>query len=93
MTYPITEKTGQPRTLVPQMTVFTVEVFDTFTAATVGFHAITATSIEEIAELATELMIAMGHGRNTALDWRRIAEHPYSPAVPDTSVLRMVDKG
>ncbi|MGW3274945.1 hypothetical protein ACWDFH_26245 [Streptomyces kronopolitis] len=79
----------------PPMTVFTVEVFDTFTAATVGFYPITASStdvLDGIDGLATELVIAMGHGRNRALDWRQIAEHPYSPAAPDAPALRMVSK-
>ncbi|MFC9505455.1 hypothetical protein [Streptomyces sp. NPDC057002] len=75
-----------------QMTVFTVEVYDCFTAATIGFYPITTASVEDVDGLATELLIAMGHGRNAALDWRQIAEHPFNPAVPDTPALRLVSK-
>ncbi|MGW3867292.1 hypothetical protein ACWEDZ_38420 [Streptomyces sp. NPDC005047] len=76
----------------PQMTVFTVEVFDSFTAATIGFYPVTAASIEALDGLAMELLIAMGYGRNSALDWRQIAEHSYDPAVPDAPALRLVSK-
>ncbi|WP_274032605.1 hypothetical protein [Streptomyces sp. MMBL 11-1] len=77
----------------PTMTVFTLEVFDTFTAETVGFYPITAPDIEYVEGLAADLLVAMNYGRATALDWRQITEHPYNPAAPDVFKARpFVDK-
>ncbi|MEV7902115.1 hypothetical protein [Streptomyces anulatus] len=66
----------------PAMTVFTVEVFDTFTAETIGFYPIVVPSIEYVEGTATQLTTAMNHGRTTALGWRQIAEHTYEPYKP-----------
>ncbi|MFE4527157.1 hypothetical protein ACFRMO_08155 [Streptomyces anulatus] len=66
----------------PAMTVFTVEVFDTFTAETIGFYSIVVPSIEYVEGSATQLTTAMNYGRSTALDWRQIAEHAYEPYEP-----------
>ncbi|MFI7083927.1 hypothetical protein ACIBUR_10005 [Streptomyces anulatus] len=75
----------------PTVTVFTVEVYDTFTAETVGFYPITAPDIEYLMGLAAGLLVAMNHGRSTALDWRQIAEHPYNAAAPDMFKARTFD--
>lgn len=79
-----------PEQLAVQMTVFTVEVYDTFTAASVGFYPITAAGFEHLDGLALGLIAALGSGRSTALDWRQIAEHPYDPAACDLPTLRLV---
>lgn len=76
------------------LSVFVVEIFDTVQGGTLGFYPITASSVEHIDGLATELCIAMNHGRSVGgTDWRQISEHPYSPGATDTAPLKLVNEG
>ncbi|MGW3153766.1 hypothetical protein [Streptomyces sp. NPDC001089] len=72
------------------LTVYTVEIFETCTGKTRGFFPVTLESMDELAGLATELVIALNFGADNGHDWRQIAEHPFNQAAPESTPLRAV---
>ncbi|MEV8399276.1 hypothetical protein [Streptomyces niveus] len=61
------------------LTVFTVEIFNTKTGATVEFFPITCPGFLELERLALALTASLNDSRSGGfLDWRQIAEHEFT---------------
>ncbi|MET8342505.1 hypothetical protein [Streptomyces microflavus] len=61
------------------LTVFTVEIFNTKTGATVEFFPITCPGFLELERLALALTASLNDMRAGGfLDWRQIAEHEFT---------------